>query len=342
MSFGTRFLKSLSQNWWVLYWIATIVIFFASPQIGIQWGILAVVFFVVIAVFLVFLKRRKKASISRHLLGIEKIGERDLARLAGVYIEDAHAFLHDVSRNPEASGIPILVKGEYIYFSNTVLKKFKKMYKEGKNTKELIEEMPQFETREEVKKMLEKLKEFDELPSRKKEGEADKTSSTTTEETEAEDAEKAPTKKSPFKWVHPAFGVIAAAVAALLFVSACVSLNNGTMDIVIVASTYHAWLEEISNATGYGLLLLGVGLVLGILARRKALLATLCLSMVFALSIVLYINNFRPYMETIPVGVAIEALQSFKTLVGSLEAIVIISATIGIFAEVNNLRKPTR
>jgi hypothetical protein len=169
MSFGTRFLKGLSQNWWVLYWIAVIALFF----VGIQWGILAIVLFVVIIVFVVFVKRRKKAAISRNLLGIEKISERDLARLAGVYIEEAHAFLHDVSRNPDASGIPILVKGEYIYYSNETIKKFKQLFKEGKNTKELIEELPQFETREEVKKMLEKLKEFDELPERAKVGEAD-------------------------------------------------------------------------------------------------------------------------------------------------------------------------
>jgi hypothetical protein len=338
MSFGTRFLKSLSQNWWVLYWIATIVIFFAS----IQWGILAVVLFVVIAVFLVFVKKRKKSSISRNLLGIEKIGERDLARLAGVYIEEAHAFLHDVSRNPEASGIPILIKGEYIYFSNEVIKKFKKLYKEGKNTKELIEEMPQFETREEVKKMLEKLKEFDELPARKKEGVTDQSPTTATEETDTEEAEKTPTKKNPLREVHPAFGVIAAAIAVILFVAASVSLNNGTMDTVIVSTTYHAWLEEISNATGYGLLLLAVGFVLGFLARRKALLAALCLSIAFALSIVLYINNFRPYMEVIPVNVSLDALQALKTLVGSLEAIVIISAVVGIVAEINNLRQATR
>jgi hypothetical protein len=323
----------------VLYWIVTIILFFA----GILWGVLAVILFIVIVVFVVFMKRRKKASISRNLLGIEKIGERDLARLAGVYIEEAHAFLHDVSRNPEASGIPILVKGEYIYFSNAVLKKFKKLYKEGKNTKELIEEIPQFETREEVKKMLEKLKEFDELPSRKKEGETDQSASKTTEETDTDDAEKAPIKKASLRGVHPAFGVIAAAIAVVLFIVASVSLNNGTMDIVIVPSTYHAWLEEISNATGYGLLLLAVGIVLGILSRRKFLLATLCLSMALALSIVLYINYFRPYMEVIPAGVAgLEAFQAFKTLVGSLEAIVIISATVGILAEVYDLRKPTR
>ncbi len=164
MSFGTRFLKSLSQNWWVLYWLAVILLFF----VGIEWGILAIALFFVIVIFIAFMRKRKKAAISRNLLGIEKISERDLARLAGVYIEEAHVFLHDVSRNPDASGIPILVKGEYIYFSNAVIKKFKKLYKEGKNTKELIEEMPQFETREEVKKMLEKLKEFDELPERVK------------------------------------------------------------------------------------------------------------------------------------------------------------------------------
>jgi hypothetical protein len=337
MSSGTRFLKGVSQNWWVLYWIATIILFF----VGVQWGIIAAVLFVVIVVLVVFVKRRKRASISRNLLGIEKINERDLARLAGVYIEEAHTFLHDVSRNPDASGIPILVKGEYVYFANDIIKKFKQLYKEGKNTKELLEEMPQFETREEVKKMLEKLKEFDELPTRKKEGDTEQSNSTT-DEAKTDDAEEAPAKRISFRGVHPVFGVIAAAIAVILFAAASVSLNNGTIDTVIVATTYHTWLEEISNASGYGLLLLGTGLVLAAIARRKVILVTLCISIVLALLIVIYINNFRPYMEVIPVVVALEALQAFKTLVGSLEAIVIVSAVIGILAEVNDLRKPTR
>ncbi len=342
MSFGTRFLKSLTQNWWVLYWIATIILFFTAPQIGVQWGILSVVLFVVIVVFIFFMKRRKKASILRNLLGIEKIGEKDLARLAGVYIEEAHAFLHDVSRNPEASGIPILVKGEYIYFSNETIKKFKKLYKEGKNTKELIEEMPQFETREEVKKMLEKLKEFDELPARKKEGDDGQASSASVDEEDTDSTREQKVKKPLSKGVHPVIGVITAFVAVIFLVVACVSLNNGTVDIVSNPASYHPWLEEISNATGYSLLIFAVALVLSFASRRKGMVIALCASIVFAFSIVMYINYFRPYMNVIPAVGAEAILQAFKSLVGTLEALAIIPTLLGVVVELNHLRQPTR
>lgn len=158
-----RVLKLLLNNWWVFYIIIVIILFATA---GITAGILSIVIFIVLVVFVVFVRRRKRASLSRNLLGIEKITEHELARISGAYIEDAHAFLHDISRNPESVGISILVKGEYIYFANKVIKKFKDLYKEGKGTKEILEKLPIFETREEVKKTIEKLKEFNELPLR--------------------------------------------------------------------------------------------------------------------------------------------------------------------------------
>ncbi len=335
MSLSTRFLKSLSQNWWVLYWIVAIILFFY----GIEWGILALVIFVVLVVFIAFMKRRKKATISRNLLGIEKIDERNLARLAGVYIEEAHAYLHDVSRNPEAPGIPILVKGEYIYFSNAVIKKFKKLYKEGKNTKELLEEMPQFETREEVKKMLEKLKEFEELPSRKKVGDEGKVSS---DEAEADEETEQPDKMAGRKGVHPAFGILIAIAVVITLLFSVKSLNDGTVAIVTNFASYHVWLEEISNATGYCMLVIAIGIVVSLASRRKVMVAMLCGSIVFALSIVLYINYFRPYMDVIPALGAEAALQAFKVLVGTLEALAILLAALGVAIEAYRLRMHTR
>src|SRR5271157_673428 len=156
--------KLLLNNWWIFYGILVIILFFVS----ITAGILAIVFGIILGVFLLFVRRRNRASLSRNLLGIEKITERELARISGAYIEDAHAFLHDISRNPESSGLSILVKGEYIYFANKIVKQFKELYKEGKGSKEILEELPIFETREEVKKIIEKLKEFEELPTREK------------------------------------------------------------------------------------------------------------------------------------------------------------------------------
>ncbi|NMC04918.1 MAG: hypothetical protein GYA24_06890 [Candidatus Lokiarchaeota archaeon] len=299
------------------------------------------VLFFGIVVLVVFMKRRKKASISRALLGVEKINERDLARLANIYVEEAHAYLHDVSRDPDESGIAILVKGEYIYFANEVIKEFKKLYKEGKNTKELLEAMSQFETREEVKKVLEKLKEFEELPKRKLEEGVTEEPAASDDEPET-GAKLTTSTNQPFKGIHPAFPIAAAAIAVILIIAACAFLNNGTIDIIIVASTYHAWLEEISNATGYGMLALGASLVLGILSRRKALLLMSCMAMAISLVVVLYINEFRPYMDVIPVSVATDALQSFKTFVGSFEALVMIATIIGIVAEIKALSKPKR
>ncbi|MEX2680889.1 MAG: hypothetical protein Q6373_004770 [Candidatus Sigynarchaeota archaeon] len=348
MSFGARFLKSLSQNWWVLYWIVAIFLLVNGFQEGIgsvtfQWGIVVVMLFFVIIVFIFFIKKRKKASISRNLLGIEKINERDLARLSGAYIQDVHAFLHDISRNPEASGIAILVKGEYIYYSNAVIKKFKKLYKEGKNTKELIEELPQFETREEVRKMIEKLKEFDELPARTKEGEKESTSLTSSEE--VEDASKTTGKtgeKAVPNKLFPALGIVVALVGVILLISASVSLSNGTVDIVTNYAPYHAWLEQISNTAGYGMIFLGVAIVLGLASRRKVMVVAFGASVVLTLLIVLYINDFRPYMDVIPAIGAESALQAFKGIVGALEAFAIISALLGLAIDVYRLRAHAR
>jgi hypothetical protein len=341
MSLGMRSAwKTIINNWWVIYWIFGIILFFVPPTP--TWGIIAVVIFILLVIVAVFVKKRRKDAMSRNLHGIDKINEKELARLAGVYIEDAHAFLHDVSRNPDASGIPILVKGEYIYFANEVIKNLKALYKDGKNTKEILEEMHEFETREEVKKMLEKLKEFDELPARKKEGDVGQASSASADQADGDERKGQQVKKSPLKGVHPAFGIIMALVSVMILVAASVSLNKGTVVIVTSSAPYHAWLEEIANATGYGMLSFAVALVLSVISRRKAMLVALCASIPIALSIVLYINYFRPYMDAIPSAGAEAALQAFKALVGTLEALAIGSALIGAIIEINQLRQPTR
>lgn len=150
--------------WWFFYLLLTITVFF----IDIQWGIVLALVFCGLIVGITLLKRMGKAKISKNLLGIDKISERELSGITGSYVEKVHAFLHDVSRNPDASGIAILVKGEYIYFSNKVIKKFKLKYKDGMGMKEIIASMEQIETRDEYKKILQRLEEFDELPERAK------------------------------------------------------------------------------------------------------------------------------------------------------------------------------
>ncbi|MHA1370566.1 MAG: hypothetical protein ACTSRA_12745, partial [Promethearchaeota archaeon] len=134
----------------------------------ILYGVLITVMGLIIGIIIFLYRKRGRAKMSKNLIGIDKINEKELAALSGSYIEDVHAFLHDLSRDPRASGVSILVKGQYIYFSNDVVKRFKLLYRDGKNSKEILAEMPEFELREEVKKMIEKLKEFGELPERKK------------------------------------------------------------------------------------------------------------------------------------------------------------------------------
>nr|MDO8116528.1 hypothetical protein [Candidatus Sigynarchaeota archaeon] len=160
------FTRAIGNSWWVFYGIIVIWGFLAGDPVNIPLGIMLVFIGIILGIVIYILKRRKKVSMSKNLLGINRINENELARLSGAYIEDTHAFLHDISRNPDSSGVSILVKGQYVYFSNEVVKKFKLLYKSGKNSKDILAEMPEFETREEVKKMLEKLKDFEELPDR--------------------------------------------------------------------------------------------------------------------------------------------------------------------------------
>lgn len=157
-------LRAIIKNWWLFYGIFVIIIYFFDILAGIGLTFLGIG----IGLVIYFVQRRSKVSLSKNLLGMSRIDEHELAKLAGVYSEEAHSFLHDVSRNPDASGIPILVKGVYIYFSNKIVRQFKDLYAEGLNTKGILKEIPEFQTREEVKKMLEKLREFDELPEREK------------------------------------------------------------------------------------------------------------------------------------------------------------------------------
>jgi ABC-type multidrug transport system fused ATPase/permease subunit len=161
-----KYLRNLGQLWWVALGIVVVVLF-ALDQILL--GVVFIVIIVLLAILLFMLRKRRSAFLGKYLKDMDRISERELARLSGVYVEEAHAFLHDISRNQKALGIAVLVKGEYIYFPNEIIKKFKLQYKDGKNTRDILEAMSEvFETREEVKQIIEKLREWNELPARAK------------------------------------------------------------------------------------------------------------------------------------------------------------------------------
>jgi hypothetical protein len=160
-----KFFKNLSQAWWIVLGLLVVILFATSYYVI---GIVFILVGILLGVLLYLMRKRKNAFLGKHLRDMDRVSERELARLSGAYVEEAHAFLHDISRNPKSTGIAVLVKGEYIYFPNEIIKQFKLLYKDGKNTKDILEEMPVFKTREEVKQIIEKLKEFNELPTRAK------------------------------------------------------------------------------------------------------------------------------------------------------------------------------
>ncbi|MFX0100293.1 MAG: hypothetical protein ACFFCS_11980 [Candidatus Hodarchaeota archaeon] len=298
-----RLRKWLENNWFLLYGIIVILVFF----IDIFWGILLIIFGVLFGVFLSLLKRRGKAKLSKNLLGFDKINERELARISGMYIEEAHSFLHDVSRDPNSSGISILVKGQYIYFSNKIIKKFKELYKEGKRTKELIAEMPQFETKVEVSKMLEKLREFDELPgwtSKEKKEE---------EELIALDQERK---------MSPRLNKLVLACELIGVILALFSLANFVSRNWVITSRfdeYHDWMETSTWCMGFGVI--SIWISWGILTMKRKYLMTVLLGITIALGLgaVLYVNNGRPDMLDPAITWTESIFNSFKMLVVYLE-----------------------
>lgn len=298
-----RVRKWLENNWFLFYGIVVIFVFF----LDVLWGILLIIFGVLFGILLSLLKRRGKAKLSKNLLGFDKINERELARISRSYIEEAHSFLHDVSRDPDSSGIPILVKGQYIYFSNKVVKKFKELYKEGKRTKGIIAEMPQFETRAEVSEMLEKLKEFDELPTG-----AEKDS-----EIEEEGPEKASEKgfspkQAKFILACELVGVIIALIALL---------NFAIQDISITTEfdAYHTWLENTTWVTGISVISIWIAWGLCALKKKYTMVVLLGIAIALGFGLILYINNGRPGLTDASFAWTESVFNSFQMLVITLE-----------------------
>jgi hypothetical protein len=133
------------------------------------------------------------------------------------------------------------------------------------------------------------------------------------------------------RWVIAAIGVILAFVAIGCYGYNIYVLLNGTDAIMADFDSFHVWLEEVSFFAGYGALGMLLALIFSAMARRKYISIALAISILVALSMVSYINWFRPTDFPWTTG---GALTEFKIIVGCLVCIVIGSWLLGTIVEV--------
>ncbi|MBD3185863.1 hypothetical protein GF325_03455 [Candidatus Bathyarchaeota archaeon] len=109
------------------------------------------------------------------------------------------------------------------------------------------------------------------------------------------------------------------------------TLYSRNYTITTLGVPYHDWLESMSWATGYGLIALGIGGLMVVIARRKLLSTALLISMFSGVFAIIYINYLRPM--TWDPGSVQETFDIFQMIILVLELMVISPCVIGVIAE---------
>ncbi len=137
--------------------------------------------------------------------------------------------------------------------------------------------------------------------------------------------------------VHDGFATAAFGTALVGFATAV--LLVAAPDVVVAFALYHRWLETITWVTGFGSIMLAIGTVFHGLARQKASAVLFSIAALVGLTLVLYIDYFRPDLATPNVFVEIAQFEAFRVNIAVMAAITIGVSFLGMILATVSIKK---
>jgi hypothetical protein len=109
------------------------------------------------------------------------------------------------------------------------------------------------------------------------------------------------------------------------------SIINQTLPAEVPA--FHAWLQELTWYTGFGMIAFGVAALFSALSKRMYMLVALLIGLGMGILTILYINMWRPYFGQTILWAA-ESFTVFQMLVLVMELIAFVPFLIGFLVEI--------
>jgi len=159
------FFKRVGRNWFLIFLIAVIFVFFIEPILAIWLVGIAIILYLLSYLPNLFFKRSFKAKMMEYYM----IEEDTIAYKMKKPLRKIREELFKLSQKQRKKPYLIVyLDNRYIYFHEESVNKFNELYKKGFGEKEILEGMKKYDlqTKSEVKCILNTLKKFNRLPER--------------------------------------------------------------------------------------------------------------------------------------------------------------------------------
>lgn len=159
------FFKRVGRNWFLIFIIAVIFVFFIEQILAIWLVGIALVLYLLSFLPNIFFKRSLKGKMMEYYM----IEEDTIAHKMKKPLRKIRKTLFKLSQKQhKKTYLIVYLDNRYIYFHEETVNKFNELYKKGFGEKEILEGMKKYDlqTKSEVKYILNTLKKHNRLPER--------------------------------------------------------------------------------------------------------------------------------------------------------------------------------
>lgn len=159
------FFKRVGRNWFLIFIIAVIFVFFIEQILAIWLVGIALVLYLLSFLPNIFFKRSLKGKMMEYYM----IEEDTIAHKMKKSLRKIRETLFKLSQKQhKKTYLIVYLDNRYIYFHEETVNKFNELYKKGFGEKEILEGMKKYDlqTKSEVKYILNTLKKHNRLPER--------------------------------------------------------------------------------------------------------------------------------------------------------------------------------
>lgn len=159
------FFKRVGRNWFLIFIIAVIFVFFIEQILAIWLVGIALVLYLLSFLPNIFFKRSLKGKMMEYYM----IEEDTIAHKMKKPLRKIRETLFKLSQKQrKKTHLIVYLDNRYVYFHEETVNKFNELYKKGFGEKEILEGMKKYDlqTKSEVKYILNTLKKHNRLPER--------------------------------------------------------------------------------------------------------------------------------------------------------------------------------
>ncbi|MGV9200297.1 MAG: hypothetical protein ACOC44_17295 [Promethearchaeia archaeon] len=158
----TVFLKSVGRKWFIFLLVIILIVFIYNQELAIWLTVIAIILILLSYVPELLFSTKLTRFMKKYYMIEDDTVAQELERPLREVRQKMYELSQDLGKKDY---VIVFLNKRYIFYHGTTIERFNELYAEGKNEKEILEELKPFDlrTRAEVKAIKQTLKKFDRL-----------------------------------------------------------------------------------------------------------------------------------------------------------------------------------